>query len=83
MTNWESFRRLDKMKKDIDKHRDKREVCIRLAEFDLDLYFLLFSFFVCLYSEGSVTLVFYRIGQWNTFDFGIDSLPFVKHSTQE
>ncbi|XP_076449859.1 NF-kappa-B inhibitor-interacting Ras-like protein 1 [Babylonia areolata] len=26
ITNWESFRRLDKLKKDIDKHRDKREV---------------------------------------------------------
>ncbi|PVD20698.1 hypothetical protein C0Q70_18857 [Pomacea canaliculata] len=27
-TNWESFQRLDKLKKDIDKHRDKREVHI-------------------------------------------------------
>ncbi|KAL8575126.1 hypothetical protein ACOMHN_055119 [Nucella lapillus] len=26
ITSWESFRRLDKLKKDIDKHRDKREV---------------------------------------------------------
>ncbi|XP_070189485.1 NF-kappa-B inhibitor-interacting Ras-like protein 2 isoform X1 [Littorina saxatilis] len=25
-TSWESFRRLEKLKKDIDKHRDKREV---------------------------------------------------------
>lgn len=28
VTSWESFRRLDKLKKDIDKHRDKREVHI-------------------------------------------------------
>ncbi|CAI9744427.1 NF-kappa-B inhibitor-interacting Ras 1 [Octopus vulgaris] len=28
VTNWESFQRLDKLKKDIDKHRDKKEVFI-------------------------------------------------------
>lgn len=26
VTNWESFQRLDKLKKDIDKYRDKKEV---------------------------------------------------------
>lgn len=28
VTNWESFQRLDKLKKDIDKYRDKKEVYI-------------------------------------------------------
>ena len=26
VTNWESFQKLDKLKKDIDKNRDKKEV---------------------------------------------------------
>ena len=30
VTNWESFQRLDKLKKDIDKYRDKKEVSFSL-----------------------------------------------------
>lgn len=33
VTNWESFQKLDRLKKDIDKYKDKKEVSVQLKRF--------------------------------------------------
>ena len=44
VTNWESFQKLDKLKKDIDKNRDKKEVisCLYCHTDECTIAFLCF-----------------------------------------
>ena len=58
MTNWESFQKLDKLKKDIDKNRDKKEVGLQqkflkiLLDTDKqNLWALKFRYSICLFAD--------------------------------